>query len=67
MMVFGIFFLIIGVVMLFKPAIELVIKLRNTMMGTQTKITDGTILLHRIIAIIWIIFSLLIILGILSP
>ncbi len=67
MIAIGTIFLLLGILMLLKPVIEWMIKLRNTMMGAQTKITSGTILWYRIGAVVWIIFSLLIIIGLLKP
>ncbi len=62
----GIIFLLVGLAMLFKPSIKWMIDSRNMMMGTQTKITSGTILFYRIIAIIWIFISLLLATGIIT-
>lgn len=59
----GYLFLILGILLLFRPVIETLIKLRNSLMGVQTKITNGTILWYRVGAVLWIIFSLLIIMG----
>ena len=63
MMFLGLVFLTIGILMLFKPIIEWFVKLQNSMRGIETKITTGTIITYRVFAIVWVLFSLLLILG----
>lgn len=63
MMPLGIIFLTLGILMFFRPVIELFVKLQNSMRGIETKITTGTIITYRIFASIWILFSLLLIFG----
>ncbi len=58
---FGVVFLLIGMSMFFRPVIEAMVNLRNTMMGTQTKITNETILFYRIGALILIVISVTVI------
>lgn len=57
---FRILMITIGIVFLFKPFIRKLITINNTMRGVQTKITSGTIIFYRIVAIIWILVWLLI-------
>lgn len=63
MILLGVVFLLIGMLMFFRPVIEGMVSLRNTMMGTQTKITSGTILFYRIGAVILILVSVIIVVA----
>ncbi len=53
-----VFFLVIGVLYLFRPVIEWGVKLGNTIGGRKTEITKGTIIAARIGAIAAILFGL---------
>ncbi len=51
--------LIAGILFLFKPVIAWFINLRNTVQGTKTHISSGTLLFYRVMAIGLIIISLI--------
>lgn len=58
--------IIYGLLCIYRPSLEWMIKTSNTMRGVETKITSGTVICYRIIGTIFLIVGLLILLGSLS-
>lgn len=67
MLLIGIIFLIAGFVNLYQPALEWFIKFGNTLRGTKTEITQGTVLFYRFTGVIYVLLAIVfIIFGILE-
>lgn len=59
MEVLGTVFILFGILMLFRPVIEAVIKFNNSLRGIKTHISTTTIIFYRASAVIWIVFILI--------
>ncbi len=55
----GVIFVLMGILFLFTPVIEFLIKTKNALIGVKTEISRGTVLFTRIVAVIFILLGLL--------
>lgn len=54
-LLFGLFFIILGILSVYKPTAESLMRLRNSLQGTQTKITKASIISSQIGGIVAIV------------
>ncbi|OGE25310.1 hypothetical protein A3H85_02455 [Candidatus Daviesbacteria bacterium RIFCSPLOWO2_02_FULL_40_8] len=60
---FGIVFVLGGFMMFFRPTMEFMIRLTNSMKGIHTKITSVTVWTYRISGVLAVLFGLFLLMG----